>query len=359
MSVAVGVWRRGAELQPVPFSSMDRESKLEEALTKDISILSPGLMLLGRQIPTAFGKFIDMLAIDAEGNLSVIELKRNQTPRDVVGQLLDYASWVQDLSYDEISEIYGKHHSGKELEVAFADFFGTNPPAQLNQGHELIIVASDLDSSTERIIGYLSDNYGVPVNAVFFRYFEDDGKQYLVRTWLVDPSKAETRTSTKGKKKTREPWNGRDFYVSLGDGPHRRWEDCIRYGFICGGGGKWYSQTLSLLFPGARVFVNIPGTGYVGVGKVQGKSVAITEFRVRHEGQEIPILKAPLDAPSLAEHSRDPDNYEYFVPVEWVQTLPKEQAYWEKGLFAVQHTACRLRNQFTLERLAQRFGLDE
>src|SRR5262245_51620370 len=31
-------------------------------------------------------------------------------------------------------------------------------------------------------------------------------------------------------------------------------------------GGKWYSQTLDLLFPGARVFVNFPGKGYVGVG---------------------------------------------------------------------------------------------
>ena len=58
----------------------------------------------------------------------MIVLKRNQTPRDVVGQLLDYASWVQDISYDEIAEIYGKHHAGRELEEAFTDFLGINPP---------------------------------------------------------------------------------------------------------------------------------------------------------------------------------------------------------------------------------------
>jgi hypothetical protein len=37
----------------------------------------------------------------------------------------------------------------------------------------LVVVASELDNSTERIIGYLSANYGVPINAVFFRHFKE------------------------------------------------------------------------------------------------------------------------------------------------------------------------------------------
>ncbi len=254
----------GDDLQEVTFGSIDSEAKLEETLAKEISILSPKLMLIGRQIPTAYGKFIDMLAIDVEGNLSVIELKRDQTAREVVAQVLDYASWVENLSYDDIAEIYAEKNGGRELEKGFAEAFDGNTPEKLNQNHELIIVASDLDPSTERIIGYLSDNYGVPLNAVFFRYFKDGEREYLTRTWLVDPREAEAKASGTRKQKGREPWNGRDFYVSLGDGRHRTWEDCEKYGFISGGGGKWYSQTLDLLFPGARVFVNIPGTGYVG-----------------------------------------------------------------------------------------------
>ena len=359
MPIEVGVWRLGNDLKQIPFSSLDRESRLEEALAEDISILSPGLMLVGRQIPTAYGKFLDILAIDAEGNLHVIELKRDRTPRDVVAQLLDYASWVESLSYDQIAQIYSEKNGGNELEKAFAESFGASPPEKLNQSHELVVVASDLDPSSERIIGYLSDNYGVPINAVFFRYFEDAGKNYLIRTWLVDPKKAEARVSGPGKSKHREPWNGRDFYVSLGDSRHRTWEDCMKYGFVSGGGGKWYSQTLDLLFPEARVFVNIPGAGYVGVGTVKGKSVPITEFKVKHNGTEVPVLEAPLKAADLAEHAQEPENYEFFVPVEWIKTVPREQAYWEKGLFAIQHTACRLRNQFTLERLVQHFDLDQ
>ena len=53
-------------------------------------------------------------------------------------------------------------NEGSELEEAFVDSFGSNPPERFNKGHELIVVASDLDPSTERIISYLADNYGVP-----------------------------------------------------------------------------------------------------------------------------------------------------------------------------------------------------
>jgi hypothetical protein len=96
--------------------------------------------------------------MDAEGDLVVIELKRNKTPRDVVAQTLDYASWVQDLSYDEIKDIYAEQNEAKELEEGFDDAFGTSLPEELNQKHRLIVVASELDSSSERIIDYLGDN---------------------------------------------------------------------------------------------------------------------------------------------------------------------------------------------------------
>lgn len=56
--------------------------------------------------------------------------------------------------------------------------------------------------------------------------------------------------------------------ISMARGGYRSWEDAQRYGFISGGRGKWYSQDLKSLLPGAKVFVNIPHTGYVRVGTV-------------------------------------------------------------------------------------------
>lgn len=359
MPIEVGIWRLGDKPKKVVMSTIDSESRLENAIVQDISILSNQLMLIGRQVSTAHGKFIDMLAMDMSGNLSIIELKKNRTPREVVAQLLDYASWVQALSYEEISAIYADKNAGQKLEKGFDESFGVSLPEQINQHHELIIVASELDTSTERIIDYLADNYGVPINAVFFRFFRDGDRDYLARTWLIEPEEAERKVSKSTARKGSEAWNGRDFYISLGDGEYRSWSDCQKYGFISGGGGKWYSQTLKLLFPGSRVFVNIPKTGYVGVGLVKDNAVPIQDFKVLLEDQEVPILNAPLVAQNMAENADDLDLCEYLVRVEWLKAVPKDAAFWEKGLFAIQHTACRMTSSFTIERLSQHFGLDD
>jgi RecB family endonuclease NucS len=61
---------------------------------KDPSMLGIDVLLVGRQVTTASYGRIDLLAIDDEANLVVLELKRNKTPREIVAQALDYASWV-------------------------------------------------------------------------------------------------------------------------------------------------------------------------------------------------------------------------------------------------------------------------
>lgn len=48
---------------------------------------------------------------------------------------------------------------------------------------------------------------------------------------------------------------------------------------------------------------------------------------------------------------------EYVVPVRWIKALPKSDAIWEKGFFANQNSACKLRSRFTLDELVRRFDL--
>jgi RecB family endonuclease NucS len=94
--VEFAIWRMDgipAKLEP---SQLPNESQLEDLLAKDISILGLDLLVVGRQVVTAYGKKIDLLAIDQDGALYVIELKRDKTPREVVAQALDYGSWVRD-----------------------------------------------------------------------------------------------------------------------------------------------------------------------------------------------------------------------------------------------------------------------
>ena len=131
---------------------------------------------------------------------NLLELKRDKTPREVVAQVLDYGSWVSTLSRDDIIDIATKHLD-QPFEAAFEDVFGSAPPDELNGDLSLTIVAAELDASSERIVNYLRD-FGVPVNAVFFSYLEDDGRRYLARSWLA-ASDDETPTATTGSKKSK------------------------------------------------------------------------------------------------------------------------------------------------------------
>ena len=53
------------------------------------------------------------------------------------------------------------------------------------------------------------------------------------------------------------------------------------------------------------------------------------------------------------------DLAENVVRVDWLKTVPLADARWEKGFFANQNSACKLRSRFTIERLAQLFDLKE
>ena len=121
-------------------------------------------------------------------------------------------------------------------------------------------MASELDSSTERIIDYLLEDYGVPVNVVFFRYFRDGGSEYLGRSWLKDPDVAEAQARVKEPKRTPAEWNGIDYYVLFGDDEARSWEDARSYGYVSAGGGSRWSKPLQRLEPGAGVLSTTPTT---------------------------------------------------------------------------------------------------
>jgi hypothetical protein len=355
MALEIGIWRIDKGVSRVTSSRLDNEARLEDVIENDISILGLDILLvLGRQVVTAYGKRIDILAIDRDGLVYVVELKKDRTPREVVAQALDYGSWVGKLSADEIEGIYTSHASnGTGFAEAFRACFEAELPETINDGHRLVIVASELDPSTERIVEYLSE-FEIPINVLFFRYFKDGEAEYIARTWLLDPDETESRG--RRSKRTRRAWNGRDFYVGFGIGGTRSWDDAREYGFISGGGGPHYSRPLNRLEPGHRVFVHIPKSGYVGVATVTESAQPVKDFTVEVDSKQTPLLDLPLKA-NMAYDVDDSEKCEYVVRVRWLKALDPSEAYWETGLFANQTTACRLTNQFTLDKLYQRFDI--
>jgi len=366
MPLELGVWRIDGGLTALSATGLDLGQRLEDILDRDITIANPGWMIIGRQVDTGFGSRVDLLAIDAVGNLVLLELKRDQTPREVVAQVLEYGAWVVKLRADDLLQIFRRYlerfhpeRAAESLDQAFCRRFGAKElPEDLNQAHELVVVASQFDATSERIVQYLADEYEVGINAIFFRVFKDGDREYLARAWLRDPSEVDVESAAAAK----GDWNG-ESYVSFGG--NRDWEEARKYGYVSGGGGRFYSQTLARLSPGDRVWVNIPGTGYVGVGVVEEPVVPIERFLVKGaNGQTMAITSVPGLAitQQSPDNAADPAKGEYMVRVRWLKTVDTAHAIKERGFFGNQNTVAKPRAdswRHTVERLKAGFGISD
>jgi hypothetical protein len=140
-------------------------------------------------------------------------------------------------------------------------------------------------------------------------------------------------------------WNGRDWYFAFGVDNNRKWEDALKYGFVSAGGGDWYSKTVRNLPIGARIFVYIPQVGYVGVGETTDKAINFLESK-EWQGKDL-----------VGKYTHSNGEPEFIVPVKWISTRQPDEAIYGNGLFASQHSTCKLRDEKTLKNLAREFNL--
>ena len=354
MSVTQMIWSLDNKEQ-LQKAKLQSELELENLLAAHIEILDPNWLLLGRQIKTVSGKYIDLLCMDYSGDLIVVELKRDMTPREVTAQAIDYASCMAELKLEEVAELYSRYSGDtKSLNEAYESKYHVElNDESLNCNVRMVIVASQMDTSTERIIKYLREKYGVPINILFFDVFDCDGKRFISRVWFDEEMPDQISENHASNQ-----WN-QEYYVSFGQGK-RNWQDARKYGFISAGGGTWYTNTLKLLNPGDRIWVNIPKTGYVGVGKVIGEIQQAKDVLFSVDGKQAGFAGLPVKGDYLYS-SEDADNAEYVVKIEWIKTVSEANAEKELGFFGNQNTVCRPKAQrweYTVERLKKIWNID-
>lgn len=121
MPISHAIWKVGSTPEPLGNCTRPSEKTLEDMIVACPAILSSEWLLIGRQERTSFGGVIDLLAIAPDGSLVLIELKRSRTPREIVAQSLDYASWVENLSDERLAQIHDRFRPGKSLSEAFKE----------------------------------------------------------------------------------------------------------------------------------------------------------------------------------------------------------------------------------------------
>ena len=167
---------------------------------------------------TKSGK-IDLLGIDRTGNLVVIEIKRDRLPREVLAQAIDYASDAAEWTIEKIGEIC-TDYSGKGLEEHRSESFPDIDLESLNvnETQRIILVGFSVESALERMIGWLSDNFNVNINAIVLSYARTSGGDELLTKTSIISEELEQERVKKRKK----------FQIPMSDEPGEYDADTLR-----------------------------------------------------------------------------------------------------------------------------------
>jgi hypothetical protein len=153
------------------------------------------------------------------------------------------------------------------------------------------------------------------------------------------------------------------YYFNVCPGPHRSWEDNLRYGYVSAGQGKKYRDAIRSLHTGDLIVAKGKKPGYVGVGRVVSEPVPARSFLVPACATDSAARGKPLVQLSLkanVKNNIDDDlKCEWTAGVEWLKTTTK--AHWKPkfGLYAPRGVTCHsLANQpKTIKYIEHVFGV--
>lgn len=144
------------------------------------------------------------------------------------------------------------------MENAFGEKFGLELPETLNGDHRILVVGSEIDPGSERIIRYLSDVHGVNINAATFQHVDaGDGSELLARVFLIEPSEVGLRTRTRGSSKRR---------------PNLTYEE-LRSLAVDAGVEDLYDHAVAVFDPLLKKYTTQSSIGFAGMFKGSRKNV--------------------------------------------------------------------------------------
>lgn len=196
------------EFAEAPFKAEHDESVLENWLEKNPKgILEDerGVLIIGRQVRTSLGGFIDLLGVDRHGDMVIIELKRDKTPRETVAQALVYASFIEGLDFAGLEGICRTYLNDETVYLTelHRHNFGleSNDAVAFNKDQRVVLVGQRITPEIKQTAQYLGSK-GIRVTCVEFTYFQtEDGHDRLMsQETVVDGKSGKTTPSSTASK---------------------------------------------------------------------------------------------------------------------------------------------------------------
>jgi hypothetical protein len=172
-----------------------RESDLEKLLVAkenaeskqlNSSIFGEELLIIDNQSHTGQGKRADILAIDRQGNMVVIELKRDKAALGVDTQALQYLASYSSLKGINFINKFEDQISKDNI----LGFLGDDvKPESINSSSRIILIARSFDETLFSMGEWLSEQ-GVAFRCISYHPYDIGNENYITFSIAFDRSKA-------------------------------------------------------------------------------------------------------------------------------------------------------------------------
>jgi len=134
------------------------------------------LFPVARQPKISIGGRPDVVALDEDGRVVVVEVKRDMD-RVQLSQCLEYAGWARTASLDELAGIY--QAGPDQFFEDWTAFTETGAPAIINPSPRLILIAREIHGRTEAALEFLIEN-GLPIDVITVSIYEDAASKRFI-----------------------------------------------------------------------------------------------------------------------------------------------------------------------------------
>ncbi len=262
--------------------------RFEERVASDLELTEKDLenwmaenpeLLFGREKVLVISQSVsgqsmaDILALDADGCLVIVEIKRDWSDRATVGQLLEYAAAMVGHSHDDLEDLHKRYWtrragvSGyKTLLERFREL--TDDPRldesvipRRERGHRICIVAPRSDEGLLKIVDWL-EGYGVPISFLPFTLHAcQDDAEVLLEIEPLSPMPSVSADTVTG-------WQGDWFFNTNETHARDAYRKMFAQGVIGIYGYENGSANLTGGIEGQRVFAYVNRKGILGVGDI-------------------------------------------------------------------------------------------
>lgn len=170
---------------------------LQEWIAKHPAALGEELLVIQKEFSgfAETNERLDLLAVDASGNLVIIENKLDDSGRDVVWQALKYASYCSTLSKENVVSIYQSYLSqngGGDAAASLCAFLGAEDieEIEINRGirQRIILIAANFRREVTSTVLWLA-RYGLQVQCFSASvYASGDDVLFSLRQLIPTPS---------------------------------------------------------------------------------------------------------------------------------------------------------------------------